>query len=624
MTGTSEPLPVRLIDQPQFKPGFLYGLSLPACVIDLQLAPDTHPFLDRFEDRISSYLGRPETLRSSTDDPKTRSVQQIVSWIIEVQIRSGLALDHKFHLKRFTLQENGSALITVVLPYRYAEASNAALVIVINLINYLARDRLTAEILSDLSETRKKHISKFSDPGQNLPLVLKSALAKGVPFRPVAGQIYRFGIGARQQILESTFTEQTSVIGARLSRNKLASAALLCEAGLPGGSPVRVGSAEDAIAHAKRIGYPVVVKPVDADGGRGVSANIVNAEDVSAAFRSARDISEHVLIDRHVEGNGHRITIMFGRVVKVTTKMPWGVTGDGTSTIAELVERQAATNIQDSTPSLYPRNSFSLDDEALSLLRQVNLTPSSIPASNAFVALRRKNNSNAGGTTVRLSLDEVHKDNLELALRISKMFLLDIAGIDLIVGDISRPWIEQDCLVCDVNSMPQIDSATAQQFLSDSIPGTGRIPITLILSSNKIAPLDHSKLLRHLQRIGVDGIASTDSILIKGVHALRACSNGYACALSLLCQKDVSNAGIFLTVSEINQAGLPFDRFQRLFLVRSHSSGSRKSGEFAVHAAGQTSFQAVTEDLLKLELIDDYEQASRFTEEIWAHFFSDL
>jgi cyanophycin synthetase len=63
-----------------------------------------------------------------------------------------------------------------------------------------------------------------------------------------------------------------------------------------------------------------------------------------------------------------------------------------------------------------------------------------------------ENNASAGGSTIGLDVNQVHPDNINLAFNVAKLFNLDIAGIDLIISDISKSWLNTPCVICDVNA----------------------------------------------------------------------------------------------------------------------------------------------------------------------------
>lgn len=553
-----------------------------------------------------------------------RNIAKIATWCLDIQNHCGLVIHRDYRVLRISQEKTGDARAVLVLPYRFAEPVIVALGLVIRLINTLAAGKVNPADINSLISKAKASITQFRELGQNVPDLLNAAITKNIPFRRIQGQVYRFGYGAAQRILESTFTDKTSAIGVRLCGNKALTAQILRESGFPGGAPVKVVSSDDAVAAADRIGYPVVVKPVDTEGGRGVSANLLTADDLIHAYELASKISPNIIVDRHVDGTGHRFTVMFGKVVKVTAKAPWGVRGDGISTISELVEREPLKQPPMSEQHSVSISACFLDDEAMSLLRQYRLTPESVLSQDSFVPLRRRNNATAGGSTTLLDFDQVHKDNLELALRIADLFLLDVAGIDLIIPDVSRSWMEQDCLVCDVNSKPQTGMTAAAAFLDSVMSGKGgRVPATLVLFSGDHSPIHHGHLQDLLKQLNVNSISAREGIWINGKQIGRPGLNGFNTAKIMLSQRDVHHAAIVISVEDLMSYGLPCDRLQNLIIVRSSSSPSEHLG-LQWYEAGKALRKAVESHLIQVGLIPTHLEASSLMEKIWPHLIGDL
>ncbi len=614
-----KPGPVQLVEHPQFAPGFIYGLPCPACITKLQLAANIRSVLASSESRLHAYLGTPAAESSVGDCIFKFAANAIAFWYAEVQNRCGLIIEHHSCLTDLFLAKGGGASLTLVLPYRFAEASLAALALVLNLINDLSADIAQAADGESQIAALQKLIARYREKGQNVPDLLTAAISKRIPFHRIDGQIYQFGIGGAQRVIQSTFTENTSVIGARLVRNKITAAKILEQSGFPGGSPVQVHNADEAVEAAARLGYPVVVKPVDSDGGHGVSANLCNPEDVVCAFETACRVSPKIMVDRHIDGTGHRFTVIFGKVVKVTAKLPWGVKGDGVSTIAELAKVHLSTKV-DTRLTIAAEPAFTgLDDEAISLLRQVSLTPDSVPDAGRFVALRRRNNANAGGSTELLNMDDVHRDNLALAVRIARLFMLDVAGIDLIIPDVSRSWLGQLCLVCDVNSQPQVGKTTAADYLESVMGGSGRIPVTLVLTSDTQASWLNDDFQALMKKLKIDGMSSSAGIWINGLQVGRPGMNGYSAAKALFLHRDVFNVAIFMSVTDINASGLPCDRFQKLVIWRSKSSNSEDAA-WQVHVPGQITREAVELEIFECGQVLTRSQANSLLEKVWPHF----
>jgi cyanophycin synthetase len=212
--------------------------------------------------------------------------------------------------------------------------------------------------------------------------------------------------------MESSISDTTPALGMTLARDKWLTSRMLRTLGLPGTVNERVGSADDAVAKAQAMGYPVVIKPSDQDQGRGVTANLRSDAGVRAAYANATACSKSILIEKHVDGFGHRFTLCEGELIAVSKRIPGGVTGDGQHDVNALL----ALQLQDAAVRRsFAQGRIDLDDEALSLLAERGLTPQSVPAVGDFVLLRRRDNISAGGRVVHQDLAHIHPDNTLLA-----------------------------------------------------------------------------------------------------------------------------------------------------------------------------------------------------------------
>lgn len=420
----------------------------------------------------------------------------------------------------------------------------------------------TGAALSDL-ETRHAQLldtlRAFGDRGRNRFSILQTAFENNIPATRLPGGQQLLGQGIRARLFNSSMTERTTAIGYQCAGNKRVTASILHRAGLPGAVHRAVASAAEAEAAAEQFGYPVVVKPSDRHGGLGVFADIRDASTLRHAFSESRRFSRDILVERHFEGDGHRLTVVEGRVIRVTRKRPWGITGDGISTISALAERA----------QLEEPAGRAFDEEAQGLLRQSGLVPSSVLDDGRFVALRRRNNAVAGGDTTTLPIDSVHPDNLALACRAAAALRLNIAGVDLIIADIARSWIETGALICEVNVQPHMSGKLVEQMEMEQVQDEARIPVFLL-----IAPPDRdsgeSDSVIPLARALHNAPFATSSGVWVGEQKQRLAPNAFAAARTLLEVPDVERALCVMNENDILTFGLPSDRFEHIYVSDEH------------------------------------------------------
>lgn len=327
------------------------------------------------------------------------------------------------------------------------------------------------------------HYQPLAPRGVNSLRFLQAAHQLNIPWRHVANNVYQFGWGRRSRWLDSSFTDETSTISASLARDKMACAQVLRDAGLPVPRHQRVSSAEQAVKVAEALSYPVVVKPADLDGGRGVTAGVRDAQGVKNAFYAARSLSARVLIEQFVAGQDYRLQVFKGEVYWVVRRSPAGVLGDGVSTVKELVARtNAARDLRASSPTADPMQTqgyapITLDEESLVWLAAQGLHPQAVPADGQAVRLRGAANVAQGGTREGVPLDQVHPDNVALVVRAVSALRLDLAGVDFLTPDIARSWKEVGGGICEVNAQPQMSEHLHVQLLPKLLPQGGRIPV---------------------------------------------------------------------------------------------------------------------------------------------------
>ena len=405
--------------------------------------------------------------------------------------------------------------------------------------------------------------------GANTPRLLRAAFEMDIPVRPLGRDVYQYGYGCRARWFDSTFTQSTSRISVQMARDKAWAASLLRQAGIPVPMHQLVASADAAVQVASRLGFPVVVKPVDLDGGKGVAAGLTSEQDVRSAFERARQHSSRILLEKHVEGRDYRLTVLNGELLWAIERIPGGVTGDARQTIAELVS-QVNADPRRGEGAHAPLKRLVLDEEASSLLTHAGLTALSVPKLGQFVPLRRIANVATGGMPVAVN-QWVHPDNAQLAVRAAQALRLDLAGVDLLIPDISCSWRQSGAAVCEVNAQPQLGATTGPhlygEVLKTLLPAGGRIPIALILGAppgNRLA----EQLARELEATGRRVGWSDERGVVIGDQRLTADRvDSFAAGLMLIGSSAVEAVVLSVNDDQLALKGLPFDRYDLLVLA---------------------------------------------------------
>ncbi|MBZ0104991.1 MAG: cyanophycin synthetase [Sulfuricella denitrificans] len=329
--------------------------------------------------------------------------------------------------------------------------------------------------------------------GPSTACIVDAATERCIPsIRLTDGNLVQLGYGLRQRRIWTAETDQTSAIAEGIASDKDLTKNLLQSCGVPVPEGRVVDSPEDAWEAAEDIGVPVVVKPSDGNHGRGVSAELMTREEVEAAYEIALKEGTEVMVERFVRGNEHRLLVVAGRLVAATRGESLTVMGDGRSSITELIETQLNIDPRRGSTEDFPLDLIVLEDEpaiTLEIARQ-GFTATSIPAADAQVMIQRNGNVAFDVT------DQVHPDVAATVSLAARIVGLDIAGIDLVAEDISRPLAEQRGAIVEVNAGPGLlmhlkpasgePRPVGMAILNSLFPAdeSGRIPIVGITGSN--------------------------------------------------------------------------------------------------------------------------------------------
>jgi cyanophycin synthetase len=334
--------------------------------------------------------------------------------------------------------------------------------------------------LTLLSFTRSRGKSTFE--------LLQVAHHLSIPYRPLFGGIYQLGWGRHARRIDRSTTDGDSTIGMGMARDKFLTAKLLREAGLPAPVHGRSTSLAHAQEIAQRLGYPVVVKPIDLERGEGVVVD-VNQDSFEDAFHQAFEKSptHTVLVERQVPGVCHRLFIVAGALLYAVKRLPMGVYGDGCSSISDLVSAECERQQQRApwlSSGIQP-----LDAIALGQLLRQGWAPEGIPAAGQFVALRRIETTAWGGVDEEVT-HTIHPDNVAAAIRATRLFGLEVAGVDFMSPDMTQPWHANGAVINEINYAPllgggEISRKHIPDYLSLILKDKGRIPIQLCVGGEE-------------------------------------------------------------------------------------------------------------------------------------------
>jgi len=363
--------------------------------------------------------------------------------------------------------------------------------------------------------------------GPSTASLVRAAEERDMPWiRLNERSLVQLGHGKFQRRIQATVTSETRHTAVEIASDKRLTNQILSDLGLPVPRQARVRGVEDAVEAAERLGFPVVLKPLDGNHGKGVSINLTTREQVEVAFEKAYEYSSVVIVETFQEGHDYRILVVDGKVVAAAERVPGRVVGDGRHTVAELVE------IVNQDPrrgigheKVLTRLEF--DHQAERLLEQAGLGPDAVlPAGQVFY-LRSTGNLSTGGTSVDKT-DAIHYDNRIMAERSVKAIGLDVGGVDFISPDISRSHKQVGGAIVEVNAAPGFRMHTAPTEgkardvagpVIDMLFPKGtpyRIPIAAITGTN--GKTTTTRMVGHILKLAgaTVGMTTSDGVYIDG------------------------------------------------------------------------------------------------------------
>jgi cyanophycin synthetase len=400
--------------------------------------------------------------------------------------------------------------------------------------------------------------------GPSTQALVDEAVGRDIPFIRLNEQsLVQLGQGRYQRRIRATMTSNTPALAVDIAGDKNLTNRLLAAAGLPVPRSEIVRDAEDAVAAAERIGYPVVVKPLDGNHGRGVGLDIPEERAVRAGFDRAVGQSRRglVVVESFVTGNDYRVLVVGGHMVAVAQRVPAHVIGDGKHTVRELVE----------TANEDPRRGIghekvltriTVDDTAEALVRKQGFGLDDVPPDGEMVKLAETGNMSTGGISIDRTW-EAHEENVEIAEEAARVVGLDVAGIDFLTPDISQPVRETGGAIVEVNAAPGFRMHThptegEAQYVAKPVvdllfpPGTpSRIPIVAVTGSN--GKTTTVRMISHIftRMGGKVGMTTTDGIYIDERLVRKVDASGPKSAQMVL-----QNPRIDFAVFEVARGGI--------------------------------------------------------------------
>jgi cyanophycin synthetase len=405
--------------------------------------------------------------------------------------------------------------------------------------------------------------------GPSTASIVDAATDRGIPhIRLNEGNLVQLGYGAAQARIWTAETDRTSAIGESISQDKDLSKRLMASCGVPVPEGVVVASPQEAWEAAQDIGLPVCIKPTDGNHARGVSLDLRSEADIVAAYHLADQEGTEVLVEKHIQGTEHRLLVVGQAVVAANRGEIASIVGDGVHTVQELVELQINSDPRRGEAEDFPLDTIRLDEHTTAVLelQRQGLSRDSVVAAGREVTIMRTSNMSTDVT------DLVHPEVAAMAVLAAKVVGLDIAGVDLVAQDISKPLHVQGGAIVEINAGPGLlmhlkpaigtPRPVGQAIVNHLIPDeqSGRIPVVGLLGKGDTAQA--ARLCAWLLQLSgrYTGLSSSEGLFLNNRQLQSDNAQSFALAQRLLINRNVQAAVFETSARHILTQGLPYDR----------------------------------------------------------------
>ena len=392
-------------------------------------------------------------------------------------------------------------------------------------------DKEDYDVASDIMTLRE--IREKTRLGPSTGCIVDEAAKRGIPFIRLNKQsLVQLGYGVNQKRIRATIASTTSNIAVDIAGNKSETKNLLGAAEIPVPKGDVVRTEEELKKAIDYIGYPVVIKPIDGNHGKGNTTNIMNWEQAIPAFEAAKVYGRNVIVEKYITGFDFRVLVIDYKFICAALRTPASVVGDGLNTIQYLIDE---TNKD-------PRRGYghekvltqiTIDQFTHKMLDDKGYTLDTVPGENELVLLKPTANLSTGGTSTDVT-DEVHPSNIAMCERIAKIIGLDICGIDIMATDLRNPVTQNGGCILEVNAAPgfrmhidpslglprNVAEPVVEMLFPKGHPGT--IPIVAITGTN--GKTTTTRLTAHIAKtagykVGYttsDGVYIQNQMMVKG------------------------------------------------------------------------------------------------------------
>ncbi len=471
-----------------------------------------------------------------------------------------------------TRETGERGIYNVVFSYHEEEvgryAARASVRLFLGLAEGKPTDEIKAEVADDIQ--RMREIREEVRFGPSTGSLVEEAESRGIPYIRLNDQsLVQLGYGVHQKRIQATTTANTNMIAVDIAGNKHATKTLLGDMGIPVPKGYRIREEEELEATLERVGFPVVIKPLDGNHGKGATVGVKSIEEAQVAWEKAKEYSRWVIVEKQLVGADFRALVVNNRLIAVAKRVPAHVVGDGKQTIQELIDETNAD----------PRRGYGhenvlteidIDSQTMRCIKNAGYELESVLPKGEVLYLKTTANISTGGTAIDVT-DEVHPENVFLFERIARIIGLDVAGVDIIAENVSEPLHASGGGIIEVNAAPGfrmhlapsegIGRNVAEHVIDMLFPpgSQSRIPIFSITGTN--GKTTTTRLIAHILK-GTGrtvGFTTTDGTYIQNQQIVRGDNTGPVSAQLVLKDPTVDVAVLETARGGIIRSGLGFD-----------------------------------------------------------------
>jgi cyanophycin synthetase len=470
----------------------------------------------------------------------------------------------------------------IAVSYYSFQAAMSALNFSLSLIKLFAsRMPIALETVQHEFEVQLKY-QKQVQPVHTSVSMLNAALAMKVPVYQVldGSRIFCYGQGENSLLFKTSSNNLDSEIGIELQQNKRETNLIIKGMGYPTTLQIIATNISQAMEAVDQFGYPLAVKPISQGMGLGVSSGISTEEELELSFNIAsRHSSQGVLIEKHVEGYDHRITVADGKILGAICRMPALVIGDGKHSISELIAIENDRRPQELKRKGYIKN-IQVDDSLKMILAKQNFDLDTIPLASVSVPLRNNGNISTGGTYKDV-IEDLHPDIKQMAIDIARYFRLNIIGLDFMTTDISKSWRDEGAVI-EINCQPGMLDEPIYEHLHNkfSVRNFGRIPTILLVNLDDA--LQQKLLSIYREKEAHIGFVSNTYASFMGQDRQFENKNTFRRCWAMICDPGCKMLMAAISTEEMLARGLPLDHFDIVYMSKESAANLHKSGLYAI------------------------------------------